>query len=205
MTKPDIVWVLPNRGQSADEDVFKDGKQAKLTEALPVSDFPKELVLGVPAGILERYGTADVVFAQYCRQPNSCRQYFTLSVPCGTDRDGRSVYLTLLEILPDGASPQVFPDEVCWPEEFKALIGQLEARYASGSDPWMVRVKKMLAAAGANPKLKTFASVAVPQAVFPTEWTPGTKLRRAILCLVVSLTVIGVLLALVHALRSCLH
>lgn len=203
MSKPEIVWVLPNRSHSEDEAVFKDGKRARLSEVVSIGEFPKELVLGIPEGLLQKYGSAEVVFSQYCRQPLTGRNFFALSVPCGTDRDGRLVYLTLLEILPHGTSPHVFPEDTCWPEEYRDVISNIAARYSTSTDKWMARVKALLAAVTSKPNLRTFASVEVPRAAFPTDWTPEKATRKAVLCVAISFSILAMLIILVQVLRSC--
>lgn len=207
MTRLRTLWVLPHRDQSGHDNVIEDGRSGRLTDVLAVEDLPKELVLGIPPSVLKNHPEDDIVFAQYCRQPDKSRDLFALSVRSGVDRDGRTVYLTLLEILPSDTSKEfrVIPHGVGLPEDEQSRVGELAARRANDHDKWMKSVSKMLENVHRRTKLRTFANVAVPGAYFPYDWVPRKQARRAWQCIAVGVVVLVGLLVLVLLLRGCHH
>ena len=170
-----VIWVLPHRDQSGDEDVLEDGQKRKLSEAIPVERLPQELVIGVPEAVLEKYQDEDLIFAQYCRQKDQHRSIFSLSVKCGADKSGRTVFLTLLEILPLGGSPEELPVATGLPEEEEATRGRLAVRRKEKGDTWWKSVDEMLHAVRHKPWVSSFANVSVPRALFPPQWPPEKK------------------------------
>jgi len=175
MTEPRALWILPDREQRGELEIIERGARQKLSEALDVKTLPQELVLGIPESVLASSADKGLVFAQYVRQPEKRRDVFALSVRCGTDRSGRTVYLTGLQILPSGARPVLLPEEPALPEEEQRARGDLVTRFASDTDPWAAAARVMLTAAEREQGLRSFASLPVPQSYFPPDWTPHKK------------------------------
>jgi len=177
MKKPEIIWVLPHRDQSGNEDVVKDGQSMKLTVALAVEQLPKELVFGIPESVLRQHPEDNLlIFAQYVRQRKGERAFFALSITCGKDKDDRTVYLTLVEILGlDEDTPHLQPPTAGLPDRERLAADKLLARFDNKKDKWVCRVKEMLDAAKVHDKINSFSSVSIPDAVFPPQWPPEKK------------------------------
>jgi hypothetical protein len=175
MKKPETIWVLPHRDQSGDEDVVKDGQFVKLTAALPVEQLPKELVLGIPESVLREHPEEDLIFGQYVRQPREGRALFALSVTCGKDKGGRTVYLTLLEILGLKEKPQLQPPTEGLPDRERHKADKLRSRFGNPMDKWVRRVNEMLDVAEGSTEIDSFSSVSIPDAAFPPQWNPEKK------------------------------
>ncbi len=179
MTKQSkTIWVLPHRDQSGDEDVVKDGKLMKLTEALPVDRLPKELVLGIPESVLRQHPEDDLIFAQYVRQRSMGRALFALSVTCGKDKGGRTVYLTLLEDLGVEDRPQFQPAVEGLPDRERRKAEKLLSRLKKQKDKWVCRTVEMLDEATRNRSINSFSNVSIPGAAYPPQWTPTSKKKR---------------------------
>jgi len=178
MSHLDVIWVLPHRDQADDEDVVKNGRPAKLTVALAVQDLPKELIIGIPESVLQGRHKQEVLLAQYVRQRSHARALFALSTPCGKDKGGRTVYLTLIEVLPTDGLPERSPslEGLSGPELSKAQ--QILSRLAFCVDPWSRRIHDMLEAVSRHGEIDTFCSTTVPNAAYPAQWTPKKKSPR---------------------------
>ena len=178
MKKPETFWVLPHRDQSGNEDVVRNGQLMKLTAALPVEQLPKELVLGIPESVLRKHPDQELVFAQYVRQPDKARAFFALSVTSGEDKGGRTVYLTLIEILGLGEKPRLQPAVEGLPEGERRKAERLLSRLGNPENPkdkWVRRVAEMLKAAADRRGTDSFSNVSIPHAAFPPQWTPEKK------------------------------
>ena len=206
MKKPETFWILPHRDQSGDEDVVKDGQLIKLTAALSVEQLPKELVLGIPESVLRGHREQELIFAQYVRDRSKGRAFFAISVTSGKDKDGRTVYLTFVEILGLGERPQLQPTVEGLPQGERRKAEKLLSRLGNLNnlkDKWVRRVSDMLKAGTAHRWIESFSNVSIPDAAFPPQWTPEKKAQRAlaIAVSVCALAAFGLLLAL----KSCQH
>jgi len=175
MKHPETIWVLPHRDQSGDEDVLKEGRLCKLSAALQVEQLPKELVVGIPESVLMQHREDDLIFAQYVRQPLKNRALFALSITCGNDKDGRTVYLTAIEILGLTDRPLLKLPVEGLPERERRIAETLLSRFGSRKDKWVRRTVEMLDAADRNREIDSFASVLIPNAAYPPRWTPEKK------------------------------
>jgi len=175
MKNLDVIWVLPHRDQSGDEDAVRNGRRAKLSAALAVEELPKELTIGVPKSVLRGRRGQEVLFAQYARQRTMGRAFFALSTTCGKDKGGRTVYLTLLEVLPGDALPELHPPLEGLPEPELSKAREMLQRLESSRDKWSRRVHSMLEAVRQPGEIDTFCSVALPDAAYPPQWTPEKK------------------------------
>jgi len=178
MKKPETIWVLPHRDQSGDEDVVKDGQVMKFTAALPVAELPKELVVGIPKSVLRQHPEDDLIFAQYVRQRKKGQAFFALSVTCGKDKGGRTVYLSLLEVLGPEDTPQLQPPTEGLPNRERNKAQKLLSRLGNPKDKWVRRINEMLDVVATSTRINSFSSVSIPDAAFPPQWTPEKKKLR---------------------------
>jgi hypothetical protein len=194
MDKPQVIWVLPNRNQSGEEDAIKGGTKLNLSAAIDVKSLPKEIVIGIPEDVLARYPNDDLIFAQYCRQSNGTQKQdiFTLSVTCGVDLSGRTVYLTLLQILLPGCEMITFPSVETLSKEERSKANEILTRFSRSNDKWVRSIKKMLVTVKKKPNVKSFANVPVTMSAFPPEWTPHRK-SWFFICIVCGLIILSVL------------
>ena len=171
-----IVWVLPNRDQSGEDNVLVNGLPCRLAEALDVTKLPKCLVLGIPEEAVEKYGDDEkLVFAQFIRQPELRRSIYSLSVICGRDRTDRIVFLTLLQLFPINELPQGVPTEPLLPPEEAEGAAKLQQRMRVGTDKWVKSVRRLLSGARSYPTLASFANVALHRMHYQPDWTPQKK------------------------------
>lgn len=169
------IWILPNREQCDDEDVVYSGSIDKLSNVEDVARLPRELTLGIPESLLRKHPGEQVVYAQFVRDRQQQKNYYAISVVAAKDKDGRTVYLTLLVILEPGeAPPQQLPLKGL-PEAERSLAELLQDRLDNSSDRWTSTIREMWDAIERHRYRRTFANVTVDDALHVTMWTPEKK------------------------------
>lgn len=179
-----LLWVLPHRSQSGDEEVVEDGKYLLLLDAINVRTLPKEIILGIPEEVLRRYPSEDVIFAQFAKQPEQDRDVFTVSVPCGYDKGGRRVYLTALTLLTMRqpmlrSMDWILPAADALPDEDLECARRLRERLRRSNvdDHWASSVAEMLKAAQCG-YYRSFCNVHLKSTLHRPQWMPMGPLER---------------------------
>jgi hypothetical protein len=197
------MWLLPHRLQSGEVEVIESGSRRRLRDAINVTELPLPLTLGVPESVLEAHSGDDLIYAQYARQCDGNRDIFALSVRCGKDNGGRTVYLTGLQMVVSPADLELPPlDEPGLPEPEHKALDKLRERFLrrAADDGWVASVYELMDAVTHEPFRQTFANVENPRARYPHDWAPRSKKKLSIrigamLALICLLTLAIVVLA----------
>lgn len=178
------IWIIPDRHQNGLTYAIDAETIAPLTELVNVKRIPPELVIGIPEEILRKNSDIGFLYAQCAKlltDSNQAEGYaFCISTPAGTDRSGRIVCITNLQILDSAESPTLPPerpsgfphDLIIWTEGFDDI--------QSGT---YRPVFQMLEARCKRSSLRSFSSERLRNSRFTPDWMPqkkSTKFTRVI-------------------------
>lgn len=147
---------------------------------IPLRELPDCFVLGIPESLLRANTEQDFIYAQYARL-KSKRSVLSFSIRGGHDRSGRTVVLTVLQLLSEGESLKFPPEE---PESLPKSIGEDERKLIDDRIKAMMQsfqgnssanVKEMILAVKQNPRIRSFASESTDSLVQKPQWTPRKK------------------------------
>jgi hypothetical protein len=176
------LLLLPDFYQSGEINVWGDGMSlpmpVSIYKDIPLRELPDCFILGIPESLLRANVEQDFVYAQYARL-NSKQSILSFSIRGGHDKSGRTVVLTILQLLGEGES-LTFPPESPLSLPFSIdkrneIEGRAEAMIKLlQSDP-PANIKNMILAVGQYPKLQSFASEDTDSLAQRPQWTPHKK------------------------------
>ncbi len=174
--------LLPDFYQSGEINVWGDGMSLPVPVStckdIPLRELPSCFVLGIPESLLRANAQQDFVYAQYVRL-NSRRSVLSFSIRGGNDKSGRTVVLTILQLLDKDESlifppeaPRSLPDSI----DKKMIIENriLDMRRSLQSDSYS-NIKDMILAVDKYPKIRSFASERADSLAQSPQWVPGKK------------------------------
>ncbi|WP_133154944.1 hypothetical protein [Billgrantia endophytica] len=176
------LLLLPDFYQSGEINAWGNGMSlpvpVSVCKDIPLRELPDCFVLGVPESLLRANVEQDFVYAQYVRL-SSKRSVLSFSIRGGGDKSGRTVVLTILQLLDEGES-LIFPPEVppSLPDsigEKNAIEGRIEAMMRSLQSDSSSNIKDMILAVAKHPKLRSFASEYADSLAQRPQWTPSKK------------------------------
>jgi len=149
-----------------------------ICKDIPLRELPDSFVLGIPESLLRANVEQDFVYAQYARL-NSKRSILSFSIRGGSDKSGRTVVLTILQLLGEGES-LTFPPEapLSLPlsiDKKNEIEGRIEAMIRRLQSESSENIKNMILAVEKYPKLRTFASEDTDSLARKPQWTPRKK------------------------------
>jgi hypothetical protein len=174
--------LLPDFYQSGEIHAWSDGMSAPVPVSackdIPLRELPDCFVLGIPESLLRANIERDFVYAQYVRL-GSKRSVLSFSIRGGKDKSGRTVVLTIFQLLDEG-EPLIFPPEVPsnLPDsigEKKAIENRIGAMMRSLQSDSLSNIKEMISAVEKYPKLGSFASEHVDSLAHRPQWRPNKK------------------------------
>lgn len=176
------LLLLPDFYQSGEINVWGDGMSlpmpVSVCKDIPLRELPDCFVLGIPESLLRANIEQDFVYAQYVRL-DSKRSVLSFSIRGGNDKSGRTVVLTILQLLDEG-EPLIFPPET--PSSLPDSIGEkntienrIGAMMKSLQSDSLSNIKDMISAVEKYPKLRSFASEHVDSLAQKPQWTPNKK------------------------------
>lgn len=185
------VWLLADRAQSGQITAIEGSTVSTISELLPLSDLPPELVLGVPEELSRGKAGQFFVFGQYAHLPSGSH-VFCLSAPTGEDIAGRTVFTTNLQILSTGERPDL-PPVTCngIPPAEQAWVN----RIVTGDEEIYAPVQQMLEAVEGQ-RARSYSSERLVSAHFKPEWMPSKK-KRGVVRLAFVATVLALLALLI--------
>lgn len=174
--------LLPDFYQSGEIHAWSDGMSApvpvSVCKDIPLKELPDCFVLGIPESLLRANIEQDFVYAQYVRL-GSKRSVLSFSIRGGNDKSGRTVVLTIVQLLDEGEpltfSPEIpsnLPDSIDEKNTVENRIGAMMRSLQSGS---LSNIKDMFSAVRKYPKLRSFASEHVDSLAHRPQWTPNKK------------------------------
>lgn len=192
------LWVLPHRTQTGETEVIEQGITNKFTQTIQVAQLPKEIFIGIPESVLSIHTEDDFLFSQFHRKGYQRCDIFLISLRCGTDKEGRTVFLTLFRILVAGDDPLDFQIEQSLPLEEKSSVINLRNRIQN-KDDWGIRsIKEMLKAVENHKNLNSFSNVPIPNCVYLPDWPVKKKLLRAfVIFLVIIILLVTLILSFI--------
>src|SRR5690606_41421499 len=99
------LLLLPDFYQSGEINVWGDGMSlpmpVSVCKDIPLRELPDCFVLGIPESLLRANIEQDFVYAQYVRLDYK-RSVLSFSIRGGNDKSGRTVVLTILQLLDEG-------------------------------------------------------------------------------------------------------
>lgn len=174
--------LLPDFYQSGEIHAWGDGMSApvpvSLCKDIPLRELPDCFVLGIPESLLRANTEQDFVYAQYVRL-DSKRSVLSYSIRGGIDKTGRTVVLTILQLLDEG-EPLTFPPEAPsnlpdLTNERNAIEGRIGSMMNSLRSDSSSNIKDMISAVEKFPKFRSFASEYVKSLAQKPQWTPNKK------------------------------
>jgi hypothetical protein len=173
------LWILPHRSQTGETEVIEQGTLKRLTDVIQVTHLPKEIVIGIPESLLRNHAEEDFLFSQFHRKGYEGYDIFLISLKCGTDKEGRIVFLTMLRILAPSDDPLGFQVEQSLPPEEVRFATRLLERFQKQDDLWIKSIKNMLKAIENYNNFASFANIPIPNCVYLPDWPVKKKLLRA--------------------------
>lgn len=176
------LLLLPDFYQSGEINAWSDGMSApvpvSVCKDIPLRELPDCFVLGIPESLLRVNFEQDFVYAQYVRL-DSKRSVLSFSIRGGNDKTGRTVVLTILQLLDEG-EPLIFPPEVPsnLPDsisERNAIEDRIGSMMNSLQSASAANIKDMISAVEKYPKLRSFASEHVDSLAQKPQWAPNKK------------------------------
>lgn len=176
------LLLLPDFYQSGEINVWGDGMSlpmpVSVCKDIPLRELPDCFVLGIPESLLRANIEQDFVYAQYVRL-GSKRSVLSFSIRGGNDKSGRTVVLTILQLLDEGEplifppkAPSILPDSIGEKDTIENRIGAMMRSLQSDS---LSNIKDMISAVEKYPKLRSFASEHVASLTQKPQWTPNKK------------------------------
>jgi len=170
MSKIKQIWIMPDYSQSDELEVISSNRKNKLCDEIDTHQLPNVLRLGVPQELINKYGSDEPIYSQLVRSED--KQYFSVSMCCGRDKDGRVIHLTYLEISNLEDSPTLDLPTKWLPQAEKERAEIVKQRIEQNTDRWTLGIKKMLEALCNKKEINSFANVETPKAYYSPEWTP---------------------------------
>lgn len=176
------VLLLPDFHQSGEIKLWGDG----MTAPIPVStctefrviDLPDCFVLGIPESLLRANIGQDFIYAQYARLKNK-QCILSFSIRCGQDKSGRTVVLSLLQLLAPGQSFTFPPESI--PSLPQSIDKRTEVQDKAEEMVKLLRsdaqsnIKDMIRAVQQYQKIQSFASEYTDSLAQKPQWTPLKK------------------------------
>ncbi|WP_283627360.1 hypothetical protein [Shewanella baltica] len=177
-----FLLLLPDFYQSGEINAWSGGMSApvpvSVCKDIPLRELPDCFVLGIPESLLRVNIEKDFVYAQYVRL-DSKRSVLSFSIRGGNDKTGRTVVLTILQLLDEGEQlmfppevPSNLPDSISERNAIEDRIGSMLNSLQSDSSS---NIKDMISAVKKYPKLRSFASEHVDSLAQKPQWTPNKK------------------------------
>lgn len=168
------IWLIPDREQDGLTRSIEDERISSLNELIDLKLLPPVLVLGIPEEISRAHSNGKFIYAQFVTLKNLDR-VFCLSAPAGTDRSGRMVFITNLQILTPTEEPAIPPKRPSnFPTDLNPWVEQFSNTKSSEYEP----VYKMLEACRHNAWKKSFSSERLQKSKFMPDWMPQKKRRN---------------------------